>query len=123
MGLPGAGAEFDGDAPPRVQVWRRAGQMQDDAADRADDLDAELEQPVPQPRHLGSGARGVRGAQPQFLHQHVGRRSQQHAELVGPEPAATRAVDLQAIAQFLDPVLDVAAAAVDLVVRHFIIFG
>jgi len=93
-------AEFEGDAPPRVQVRGRPWQMQNDATDRANDFDAELEQPapVPQPRHLGSCTRGVGGAQPQFLHEHIDRGSQQRAELVGPEPAAARAIDLQAIA-------------------------
>ena len=45
--------------------------MQDEAADGADDVDAELEQPIAQPHHLGSGTRGARRVQPQFLHEHV----------------------------------------------------
>ena len=50
--------------------------MQDEAADGADDVDAEFEQPIAQPQHLGSGTRGARRAQPQFLHEHVGCGSQ-----------------------------------------------
>jgi len=42
------------------------------------------------------------------LHQHISCGGQQHAELVGPETAATGAVDLQGV-QFFDPVLDFAA--------------
>ena len=63
VGLPGMRAEFEGDAPPRVQVRGRPWQMQDDGRT---DFDAELEQMVPQPRHLGSCTRGVGGAQPQL---------------------------------------------------------
>ena len=83
--------------------------MQDEAAAGADDMDAQLEQPGPQPAHLGAGARRAGGPQPQFLHEHVGDRRQQHPQLIRPEAAAARAVDLQAIEQLLDPVLDVPA--------------
>ena len=55
-------------------------------------------------------------SQAQLLHQHVGGGGQQHAELVGPEIAATGAVDLQLV-QLLDPVLDFAALAVNLFVE------
>ncbi len=42
--------------------------MQDEAADGADDVDAELEQPIAQPHHLGSG-----GRIPDFPEQCVGK--------------------------------------------------
>ena len=58
------------------------------------------------------GARGVGGAQPQFLHEHVGCGSQEYAQLVRLELVAACAVELQ-ILEFLDPVLDVTAGAVD----------
>ena len=90
--------------------------MQDEAADGADDVDAELEQPIAQPHHLGSGTRGARRVQPQFLHEHVGCGGQKNAQLVRPESAAARAVELQVL-EFLDPVLDVATGAVDLLVE------
>ena len=57
-----ASAEREGDVPPRVQVWRRGGQVQDDTAYRRNDMDAEFEQPVPQPAHLGARAAGARRA-------------------------------------------------------------
>ena len=113
--LSGACSECERDVLPRRQVRRRARQVQDDATHRAHHLDAELEQPVAQPGHLRTGARGAGGAQPQFLHQHVGRGRQQYTQLVRREILATRAVDLQGL-QFLDPVLDVAPRAVDLLV-------
>ena len=100
-GLPGAGAECERDVPPGVEVRRGGGQVQDHAADRADDVRAELEQPGAQPRHLGAGTGGARRAQPEFLHQHVGGGGEQHAQLIGPEATAARAVDLQAIEQLL----------------------
>ena len=73
-----------GDLAPRVEIRRRARQMQDEAADGADDVDAELEQPIAQPHHLGSGTRGARRVQPQFLHEHVGCGGQKNAQLVRP---------------------------------------
>ena len=72
-----------------------------------------LREPVAQPRHLGAGTGGARRAQPEFLHQHVGGGGEEHAQLIGPEATAARAVDLQAIEQLLDPIFDVAAGAVD----------
>src|ERR1019366_356226 len=65
---------------------------------------------------LSASTVGVCGAQTQLLHQHVGGGGQQHAELVGPEITATGAVDLKSV-QFLDPVLDLAALAVDFFVE------
>ena len=41
--LPGARPEGKGDLAPRVEIRRRARQVQDEAADGADDVDAELE--------------------------------------------------------------------------------
>ena len=58
----GAGAECERDVRPGVEVWRGGGQVQDHAADRADDVRAELEQPGAQPRHLGARAQAVRAA-------------------------------------------------------------
>ena len=80
------------------------------------DVDPQLQQPVPQPRHLAAGARGTRRPQSQFLHEHVGGGSQEDAQLVRPEQTAARAVDLQPIEQFLDPILDVPASTVDLLI-------
>ena len=74
--------------------------MQNHAADRADDVDPQLQQPVPQPRHLAAGARSTRRPQSQFLHEHVGRGGQEDAQLVRREQTAARAVDLQPIEQF-----------------------
>ena len=85
------------------EVRRRARQMQNEAARRADNVHPQLEQPVPQPAHLGAGAGGTRRPQPQLLHEHVRRGSQQDAQLVRREVSATRAVDLQAVEQLLDP--------------------
>jgi len=42
--------------------------MQDDPADGADDVDAELEESVAEPRHLGASARGAGGALAKLLH-------------------------------------------------------
>ena len=98
-GYPGR-TECEGDVPLNRQVRRRRRQVQDDATDGTDDLNAEFEQPVAQPRHLCAGARGVGGAQPQFLHEHVGCGSQQDAQRVRLELAAARAVELQILDRF-----------------------
>ena len=83
---------------------------------RADDVDPQLQQPVAQPRHLAAGTRSTRRPQSQFLHAHVGGGSQEDAQLVRREQTAARAVDLQPIEQFLDPILDIPASTVDLLI-------
>ena len=45
-GLSSARAQRECDVPPRLEVRRRARQMQNHAADRADDVDPQLQQPV-----------------------------------------------------------------------------
>ena len=55
--------------------------MQNHAADRADDVGPQLQQPVAQPRHLAAGTRSTRRPQSQFLHEHVGRGGQEDAQL------------------------------------------
>ena len=98
----GSGARAQGErCAPRLEVRRRARQMQNHAADRADDVDPQLQQPVPQPRHLAAGTRSTRRPQSQFLHEHVGRGGQEDAQLVRREQTAARAVDLQPIEQSL----------------------
>ena len=116
VGYSGARAQRECDVPPRLEVRRRARQMQNHAADRADDVDPQLQQPVAQPRHLAAGTRSTRRPQSQFLHEHVGRGGQEDAQLVRREQTAARAVDLQPIEQFLDPILDVPASTVDLLI-------
>ncbi len=89
--------------------------MQDHATHRNQHPGAQFQQPFAQGPDLSAGTVGARGPQAQLLHQHVSGGGQQHPELVGPEIAATGAVDLQVV-QFLDPVLDFAALAVNLFV-------
>jgi hypothetical protein len=79
--------------------------VEDDAADRADDLDAELEQSLAQRGHLGASTR--RGAQPEFRMVVAPRR---YCRNDGPATATVRrSGDRQ---EFLDPIFDVAAGAV-----------
>src|SRR5713226_2953499 len=114
--LAGAGAEREGDVTPGVEEGRRGRQMEDDAAHRPDDMDAELEQALTQRGHLRAGAGRVRGPQPEFLHEHVRGGGEEDAQLIGPEATAARAPDLESVVEFLDPVFDVAAGAVHLFV-------
>src|SRR5271156_7071734 len=109
--LPRAGAEGESDLAEAGQEREGSGQMDDDAAHRAQHARAELQQALSQGPHLRSRALGPGGPQAQFLQQHVGGRRQQHAELIGPEIGATGAVDLESLVQLLDPVFDVPALA------------
>src|SRR6266496_126708 len=116
--LAGAGAEREGDVTPDIEEGRRGRQMEDDAAHRSDDMDAELEQPFTQRGHLSVGAGRPRGPQPEFLHQHIRGGGEEHAQLIGPEATAARASDLESVVEFLDPIFDVAAGAVHLFVNE-----
>ena len=77
-----------------MEVRRGGRQVQDHAADRADDVRPQCEEPVAQPRHVGAGTGGARRAQPECLHQHVGGGGEEDAQLIGPEATAARAADL-----------------------------
>src|ERR1700687_2117634 len=105
-------AEGERDRTPGVEAGRRRRQMEDDAARRDDDVRAQLEQPLAQPRHLGARIRGARCPQPEFLHEDVRSGGEEHAQLIRPEATATGATNLEPVVQFLDPVFDVAARAV-----------
>ena len=100
------GAEREGDVTPGVEERRRCWQMEDDAAHRADDKDAEFEQPLPQREHLRAGARRARRPQPEFLHEHVRGGGEEHAQLIGPEATAACASDLESVVEFLDPIFN-----------------
>src|SRR2546425_4254609 len=114
--LAGTGAERERDVTPRVEVRRRGREMQNDAAHGDDHVDAQFEQALAQPRYLGARARGVRGPQAEFLHEDVRGGREEHAQLIGPEATAARASDLEPLMEFLDPIFNVAAGAVDVLV-------
>jgi len=114
--LAGAGAEREGDVTPGVEKRCRRGQMEDDAAHGAQDMDAKFEQPLPQRGHLRPGARRARRPQPEFLHEHVRGGGEEHAQLIGPEATAAGASDLESVVEFLDPIFNVAACTVDTLV-------
>lgn len=110
------GSECQRHVPEGGQKRERRGQMQHHAAHRDDHAGRPASAPVPAASRPEASAVGVSGAQAQLLHQHVGCDGQQHAELIGPEMDGTGAVDLKNV-RFLDPVLDFAALAVDLLVK------
>lgn len=109
-------AERERDVAPGVEVGSRGRQMQHDAAHGDDHVDAQFEQPLAQPRHLGARTRGARSPQAEFLHEDVRGGREEHAQLIGPEATAARSSDLEPVVQFLDPIFDVAAGAVDALV-------
>jgi hypothetical protein len=105
-----AGAEREGDLTPGVTERRRQRQMEDDTPHRADHVDAQLEQPLAQRGDLGARAGRAGGPQSEFLYQHVRRRREEDAQLVDPEAAAARPIDLESVVEFLDPIFDVPRA-------------
>ena len=90
-----------------------ARELQDDPTDGADDVDADRDQRLPQPRDLGAAERGPVGVQLQLLAEHEGRGRQRDAQLVGPEPRATGTPEGEGVLQFLQAILTVAARAID----------
>ena len=64
--------------------------MDDDTPYGAFEPRAELEQPFTKRGELSASTRGTRRTKPQLLHQYIGRRSEHHPQLIGPE---ARAVD------------------------------
>ncbi len=115
--LCGRSAESDGDDQPAVAIHTGCGQVQHDAAYRGLHSGAEFHQVFAQGADLGRAEGGARGAQAQFLVEHVARGGQQSAQLVGEEAAATGAVDFQTMMQLFDPVFDVTPGAVDRLVQ------
>ncbi len=111
--LSSACAERDGNAAPCALKRERRREMKDDPTDRDLDAHAELDQPLAQGRDLGPCAVGALSTKAEFLHQHISCRRHQHPELVGPETGTAGPVDLQAVMQFLDPVLDLTPLTVD----------
>src|SRR5207245_300151 len=115
--LRGSGAEGSGDAPPLRAIGEGARQMQHDATHRALDSRAEFEQTFSQGADLSTCTLAVAGHQAQLLHQHVSGGGQQHPQLVGEEARAAGAVDFKSVMQLFYPVLDLGAAAVDLLIQ------
>ncbi len=72
----------------------REGYVRDHVAYRDQPTGTQLQQSFAQHPDLRSCARGTSSPQTQLLHQHASGGGQQHPELVGPETAATGAVDL-----------------------------
>ena len=69
---------------PRRAVW----QMDDDTPYGAFEPRAELEQPFTKRGDLSPSTRGAGRAKPQLLHQYIGRRSEDHPQLISPEARA-----------------------------------
>ena len=59
--------------------------MQDDPTDGADDVDADRDQRLPQPRDLRTAQCRPVGVQLQLLEEHERRGRQRDAQLIGPE--------------------------------------
>lgn len=89
--------------------WHR----DDDPAHALRDRRADLQQAQPKRAHHGATQLGVRERGSHLLKEHEGCRSHEHAKLVRAEACTARAVDLQVVLELLDPVLAVAAVAVE----------
>src|ERR1017187_9297466 len=106
---------YPGEAPSASATRRKVGRKGKDAGRCTITRRTETSTRAPSFSNRSPRTVGACGSQAQLLHQHISGGGQQHAELVGPEIAATGAVDLQLV-QFLDPVLDLTALAVNLFV-------
>src|ERR1019366_9435015 len=115
-GLSARGSESPGDLSEAVEKRERDGKRNHPAAHRNLHLRTQLQQPFTQRPRLRPGAGRPRRSQPQFLHQHISGRRQQHAELVSPEFRTTGAVDLQSLMQLLEAVFDFSALTINLLV-------
>ena len=76
-----------------------------------------LEEGDSKPVDLCAGERGAACTKSKLLEQHVGRCGEQHAKLVRPEAMAAGPVHLQAVLQFLNPILRITSTGVDAVDR------
>ncbi len=94
-------------------------EVQDDPTDRANDVDADRDEGLPQPRDLRATERGPVGVELELLEEHKSRRRQRDAQLIGPEARATGAPEGEGEFQFLEAILTVAAGAIDLGVDPF----
>ena len=115
--LGGRRAEVAREAPPRDGVGMGPREMQDDPADGAHDLHADRDQRLPQARDLRTAERSPVHTELQFLKQDERRRRQGDAQLVGPEARATGAPEGEGVFEFLQPILTIAAGAIDVGVR------
>src|SRR3989442_9115519 len=115
--LRGRSAEASGDELPVVAMDAGGGQVQHDAPHRGLDPGTELHEVFAQRVDLSGSEGGARGPQAQLLIEHVGGGGEESPQLISEEAGATGAVDFQAVVQFLDPVFDVPAGAVDAFVQ------
>src|SRR5271157_1432424 len=113
--LSGRRSECQCHSPESGKKRKGRGQVHHHAPYRDQHTGPEFQQPFSQGPDLSPRTVGACGSQTQLLHQHISGGGQQHAELVGPEIAATGAVDLQLV-QFFYPVLDLTTLAVNLFV-------
>jgi hypothetical protein len=113
--LAGTRPEPHGHRLPEGQPGEGAREVQDDPAGRDLHAGPELEQPLAERPDLEARRRGGREPGPQGLEQDVRGGREKDAERVGPEAGAARAVEAEAVVEFLQPVLHVPALAVDLV--------
>jgi len=102
----------EGDARPAIAERERLRQAQDESSHRGDDLDADLEEFEPQGGDLSARPVGTSSSETDLLQQSIGRGGEQHAQLIGEEPRTAGAIKRD-VKQLLDPVLDLAALAVD----------
>lgn len=92
--------------------------MEDDSSNGRRDANADFQKMIPDRGGLKTCLRCLRRGPPHFLHQNERRGRQQDPELVGKEPTATGPSEAETVVEFLDPVLDVRPAAVDVLVQR-----
>jgi hypothetical protein len=117
--LAGGGADGHRDPTPGVAPRGDVGQMQHEPAHGPFHPDRQFQHALAQRRDLCRGAGRALRLAAQLLEQHIRRRGEQHAELIGPEPGATRPPQGQPVMQCLEPVLHIAPLTVETVDRRW----
>ena len=111
--LRGHRAERARETRPRGGVRMGSREVQDDPADGSHDLHADRDQGLPEPRDLRPAERGPVQPKLQLLKQDEGRGRQGDPQLIGPEARATGAPESEGVLEFLQPILTIAAGAID----------
>jgi hypothetical protein len=88
-------------------------EMQDDPADGTHDLHVDRDERLPESRDLRPAERGPVCVELQVLTQDERRRGQGDPQLIGPEGGAMGAPEGEGVFEFLQPILTVAAGAID----------
>jgi len=104
-----------GEAPPASEPRIVDGKMENNSANRFLDPNCHFQESLSQGRDLGFCTICSGRSSAHLLHEHVGRCSHEDSKLIGQKARAACPIYLQTVMQFLDPILGISSAPVDLV--------